>query len=211
MKELTYPVLHSDGNRFDLSNQAIRSHSPLRPNKLNKRADAVVSAESPTLYPILVPLFLDSLLLWNNAQLLAYVKVFVDDLLRLAQGPTNQRRHVRRTLFHALDKVFRPLEKMDPPHRKEVFLLKKLYAGDCSWSTCQVLLGWLVDTFNMTLCLPNHRTSRLKEIISATPPPTSGGSASNTGTRFLGRSIPWRFPSLVLGVCLATCRKPCAM
>ena len=41
-----------------------------------------------------------------NAKLLAYVDFFVDNFLGLAQGPRHHRRHVRRTLFHALDKVF---------------------------------------------------------------------------------------------------------
>ena len=46
--------------------------------------------------------------------------VFVDDFLWLAQGLTHRRHYMCRTLFHTLDKVFRPLEKLDPPQRKEV-------------------------------------------------------------------------------------------
>ena len=41
----------------------------------------------------------------KNSQLLQYVDVFVDDFLGLAQGPRHRRRHVCRTLFHALEKV----------------------------------------------------------------------------------------------------------
>ena len=102
-----------------------------------------------------------------NAKLLAYVDVFVDDFLGLAQGPRHRRRHVRRTLFHALDKVFRPLDRQDASHRKEVLSLKKLDAGDCSCSTCQTMLGWIVDSVNMTIALPPHRVTRLKEIVHA--------------------------------------------
>ena len=71
-----------------------------------------------------------------NAKLLVYVNVFVDDFLGLAQGPRHRCHHVHRTIFHALDKVFRPLDRQDTKQRKEVLSIKKLEAGDCSWSTC---------------------------------------------------------------------------
>ena len=67
----------------------------------------------------------------RNTQLLLYVGVFVDDFLGMVQGLTQRLCHVCRTLFHALEKVLRPLDKMDPTHRKELLLLKKLDAGDC--------------------------------------------------------------------------------
>ena len=72
---------------------------------------------------------------------MVYVDVFVDDFLGLAQGPRHQRHYFRRTLFHALDKVFRPLDSQDAKQRKEVLSLKKLNTGKCSWYTCQILLG----------------------------------------------------------------------
>ena len=153
----------------DLENQALCEHAPLRQHKLDNKASAVASAASPTLNPTLVPLSQDSLLLRTNAQLLAYVDVFIYNFLGLSQGPTHRHRHVCCTLFHALDKVFRPLNKLDPTQRKEVLSLKKLYEVDFSWSTCQVLLGWVVDTVNVTMCLPTHKASRLKEIIAAIP------------------------------------------
>ena len=146
----------------DLANQYLHAHAPSRPHKLDDRAAAVISAAAPTLDHNLVPLYQDPLLLCNNAKILVYVDVFVDDLLGLAQGLTHRSSHVRRILFHALYKVFRPLGKLDLPQRKEVLSLKKLDAGDFSWSTYQVLLGWVVDTVNMKLCLPLHLASYLK-------------------------------------------------
>ena len=95
--------------------------------------------------------------------------VFVDNFLGLTQGPRHHRRHVRRTLFHALDKVFRPLDRQDAKQRKEALSLKKLDAGDCSWSTCQTMLGWIFDSVNMTIALPPHRMARLKEIFHSIP------------------------------------------
>ena len=93
----------------------------------------------------------------------------MDDFFRLAKGPRHRRRHVRHTLFHALDKVFRPLDRQDAKQRKEVFSLKKLDAEDCSWSTCQTILGWIVDSINMTIALPPHRVTQLKYIVHAIP------------------------------------------
>ena len=90
---------------------------------------------------------------------MAYVDVFVDDFLGLAQGPRHRLSHVRRTLFHALDKVFRTLDQQDTKQRKEVLSLKKLEEGDCSWSTCQTMLGWIVDSINMTITPPNSSSS----------------------------------------------------
>ena len=42
-------------------------------------------------------------------------------------------------------------------------------AGDFMWSTCQVLLGWIIDTVNMTLSLPPHWENRFKEILAGMP------------------------------------------
>ena len=47
--------------------------------------------------------------------------------------------------------------------------MKKLEAGDCSWSTCQTMLGWIVDSVSMTIALLPHRVARLKEIVSSIP------------------------------------------
>ena len=34
------------------------------------------------------------------------------------------------------------------------------------WSTFQVLLGWVIDTFNIKLSLPPHQENRFKEILA---------------------------------------------
>ena len=151
----------------DLANQDLSSHAPLRSHNLDDRVTEFFGAEAPTLDPTMFPLSRDPLLLHTNAQLLTYVEVFFDDLLGLVQGPTHWRHHLRRPLFHDLEKV--PLDNLEPTQRKEILSLKKLDAGDFSWSTCQILLGWMVDTVNMTLRLPPHRSSRLKTKTSIPP------------------------------------------
>ena len=93
----------------------------------------------------------------------------MDNFIGLAQGPSHRRRHVHRTLFHALDKVFRTLDEKDAKQRKEVLILRKLYAGECSRSTCHTILGWIVDSVNMTIALPPHRVARLNEIVHSIP------------------------------------------
>ena len=126
------------------------------PHKLDERAEAVLVEPAPSLEKNLGALPRDLYLGRKNSQLLQYIDVFVDDFLGLAQGPRHRRRHVRRNLFRALDKVFRPLDSTDMEEQKEVLSLKKLDAGDCSWSTCKLLLGWVVDTINMTISLLPH-------------------------------------------------------
>ena len=153
----------------DLANEALRTHQPSKQHLLDIRVEAVDTSPAPLLTTEHADLKCDPYLQRPNAKLLAYVDVFVENFLSLAQGPRHHRRHVRRTLFHALDKVFRPLDRQDASQRKEVLSWKKLDAGDCSWSTCQTMLGWIVNSVNMTSAPPPHRVARLKKIISAIP------------------------------------------
>ena len=47
--------------------------------------------------------------------------------------------------------------------------MKKLREGDCSFGTLKLILGWLIDTINMTIQLPQHRVDRLAEILNSIP------------------------------------------
>ena len=87
----------------------------------------------------------------------ASVDIYVDDFLLLAQTKTQQDR-VLRTALNTIDEVFRPLKPGDPSHRKEPSSVKKMLKGNASWSTCKrLLVGWDVDSIEMTLNLPPHR------------------------------------------------------
>jgi len=103
----------------------------------------------------------------TNSAPLQYNDIFVDDFISLAQRPFLRR--VRRALLQAVDHVFRPLDRQDDPKRREPVSLKKLRQGDCSWDTCKVILGWVVDTVNLTMHLPPHRLERLCEILNSIP------------------------------------------
>ena len=88
--------------------------------------------------------------------------VFVNDFLGLAQGHAHRRRQVQKKFIHSLDKMFWPYKSGDSDNHKEVLLLKKLREGECTWPTCQVLLGWVIDMVNMALSLPPHQENRFK-------------------------------------------------
>lgn len=105
----------------------------------------------------------------STQQPLSKLEVFVDDFVGLSQQYVNGRR-VRTVLLHAIDDVLRPLDKNDHPSRREPVSLKKLRQGDCSWGTIKLVLGWIIDTVNMTIHLPPHRVDRLAEILDSIPP-----------------------------------------
>lgn len=175
----------------DLTNQRLLDPTPSQPHPLDERAEQV-TPESPLLSPSpdnsssnhkdalvnsIAPNNLPSAVsipptrdpsLPTKPKPLSYIDVFVDDFLGLAQEYSNSRR-VRRILMHAIDDVFRPLDSKDSPFRRQPTSLKKLEKGDCSWSTIKIILGWIIDTVNMTIQLPPHRVERLAEILSSIP------------------------------------------
>ena len=120
----------------DLENSALRCNQLFCKNKLDDHAEAVVI---PAYYPLqsaLAGLIRNPYLRRSNTNPTAYVYVFIDYFLGLFQGPVHRRRHVRRTLFHALDKVLRYLDSKDTSNREYDLYLKKLETGNCTWSTC---------------------------------------------------------------------------
>ena len=107
----------------------------------------------------------------------ADVDVYVDDFLLLAQTQ-HQRQAVTRAALHSIDDVFRPLAPDDPPFRTEPSSVKKMLKGDACWSTRKRLLGWDVDSVQMTLNLPPHRLERLREVLQWIQPPRKRLAAS---------------------------------
>ena len=61
--------------------------------------------------------------------------------------------------------MFRICDSGDSANRKGFLLLKKIRSGGCTWSTFQVLLGWLIDTFNMTMFLHPYWENPFKDIL----------------------------------------------
>jgi hypothetical protein len=52
--------------------------------------------------------------------------VYVGDFLGMVQGNWEHRRHAKRFLMHTLDKVFRPPDLQDNPHRQDPASVKKM-------------------------------------------------------------------------------------
>jgi hypothetical protein len=96
--------------------------------------------------------------------------VLVDDFIGMVQGNHKHRQHVKRILLHALDSVFRKLDKKDGAHRQEPASIKKMRKGDAIWATRKVILGWTIDTLEMTVELPPHRVERIFELLDSVTP-----------------------------------------
>ena len=69
---------------------------------------------------------------------------------------------VKRIVFQALDKVFRPFCQEPAP-------IKKLKKSNACWTTSKIILGWLIDTLNKTICLPKNRGTQLQKILDSIP------------------------------------------
>ncbi len=78
----------------------------------------------------------------------AYVDVFVDDFVGLAQKYKQQVHHI---LLEAVDEVLCPLSPTDPPTGQEPVSNKKLLEGDGSWSTIKLVLGWILGTESLSI------------------------------------------------------------
>ncbi len=95
---------------------------------------------------------------------LATIDVYLDDFMAVAQPPCHTT--TMRSLLHAVDSIF-----YDDPNttvRRAVISTSKIQKGDASWSTKKTILGWDIDTENMSLTLPDHRKTRLLALLSDT-------------------------------------------
>ena len=139
--------------------EALADVSP--PSLLPLPSSPDTSYSTTTALPPLNPL------LSFSRQPVSAVDVFVDDFLAIAQPPTASR--TRRTLMHTIDNVFRPLSPSDPVQRTEPISLSKLAKGDAAWSTRKQMLGWILDSVDMTLTLPPRRLQRLADLLDSIP------------------------------------------
>ena len=90
----------------DLSNSALICNHPSRKNKLDAHTEAVVIPNSRPLQTDLEGLIRNPYLRCSNKNPMAYTDVFVDEFWGLDKRPVHRRHHIRRTLFHAPEKVF---------------------------------------------------------------------------------------------------------
>ena len=174
----------------DLANMPLRQIAHPLPHHLDELAQSIQATPPapPSDMSSLPPIARDPSLP-TTGQPLSYTDVFVDDFVGAAQCsamallpapaplpapttsdlPLDNLQRVRRILLHAVDNVLRPLEPSDPPERREPVSMKKLLEGDCSWGTIKLILGWIIDTDNLTIRLPPHRITHLAEILESVP------------------------------------------
>ena len=126
------------------------SQPPARPGT---QPDSRPAAQPPVLRPFSKPV--------------RFTDIYVDDFIQGLQGPPHVRLAYLRRLLHCIDAVFRPVDSLDSPLRKQVPSLKKMLAGDSHLSTRKVVLGWVLDTVTQTLELPPHRIQRLQDIFES--------------------------------------------
>jgi hypothetical protein len=157
----------------DVANQRLLKWRNPGPHRLDEVADTPPEVPLVSLPPsndlataVPQPTTINPALAHPNRRQLARVEVFVDDFLGVAQGNPQRLQRVRRILLGALDDVFRPLDSDDTEYRQEPASVKKLRQGDACWTTCLLVLGWIIDTQTMTLRLPDHRIDRLVEILA---------------------------------------------
>ncbi|MHA7856369.1 RNA-dependent RNA polymerase family protein [Marinobacter shengliensis] len=114
---------------------------------------------------------------------------YVDDFISLVQGSPGFRQNFRRTLFHAIDQVLAPLDSDAYPQHNEPISVKKLLRGNGNWTTAKVVLGWLLDTVEKTIRLPEHRVKRLVTILNSLQ--GASGLVCPSGTRCWASSALW--------------------
>ena len=101
----------SSPHRFDIISESIPDVPP-QTTRFESSSEVLPAATKPFRCPI------------------KYWDIYVDDFCGLVQGNQWTRRLVKRILFQALDKVFRPLDEEDTQFRQEPASVKKLNKGD---------------------------------------------------------------------------------
>ena len=101
---------------------------------------------------------------------LQYWGIYVNDFCGLVQDNYWTRCWVKRVLLRFLDRVIRPLALNNTKFWQEPASLKKMKQGNATWTTYKVILGWLIDTTNITLELPSHLADRFLKILNPIGP-----------------------------------------
>jgi hypothetical protein len=94
----------------------------------------------------------------------------VDDFSGMVQGNPGHRQHVKHIFLSSLDEVLRQLDNQDNVHRQELASVKKVLKGDATWVTLNIVLGWLLDSYTITIQLTPNRVARLFEILDSIAP-----------------------------------------
>jgi hypothetical protein len=148
----------------DLANTIIKAHNTFKVHPLDDVSETPVPPQSPMPRSCAAPSKLMALpeavrvpVADQATRPVASHDVYVDNFISMAQGYSKRRRQVKRSLFEALDSVFRPLLSTDHPDRQEPTSVKKMQKGDGTWATHKLVLMWTLDSAAKTIQLPPHR------------------------------------------------------
>ena len=149
---------------MDLANTTLREQTPrLRtPHRLDQVSESTVPGLDS---PITGHLEINHTRVVESKGALAYIDISVDDFLGINQVNKARREEVKRALLHSLNDVLRPLSPTDPPTRQDPASLKKMKQGNSTWATQKNLLGWVIDSVRGTIHLPQHRVTRLTNML----------------------------------------------
>lgn len=99
----------------------------------------------------------------TNCNLLSMIEVYVDDFIAMAQCRDKDKlRHISRSLLHAIHEVFPP-PSITGHNGEDPISLKKLKAGDGTWSTTKEILGWIFNGKSRCIELKLERTIAITE------------------------------------------------
>ena len=94
-----------------------------------------------------------SLLLPDSpVDILCYVDVYIDYFIYLSQGGTAYRRRIHYHIFHTIVRVFRT-NAPGKNTRQDPNSIKKLKKGNAAWISFNRVLGWLINTLNLSVLL----------------------------------------------------------
>ena len=85
----------------------------------------------------------------------------MDDFMALTQGDRDQQERVTELLLRAIKEIFPSV----PGEFKDSVSLKKALQGDGSWLPVKEILGWILDTSQGTLQLPEKRRQELRQLL----------------------------------------------
>ena len=97
----------------DLANNVLHDLCHTQHYPMDYHAERVSIQPFPPLNSFLSAIPRDPMPGCKNADLLAYVEIFVEKFLGLAQGPVHHCWHVCRTIFHSLEQVFHSKDTVD--------------------------------------------------------------------------------------------------
>ncbi|KAL3811193.1 LOW QUALITY PROTEIN: hypothetical protein ACHAXA_002757, partial [Cyclostephanos tholiformis] len=154
----------------DLANMRLAARNKAHPHPLDDLAESIlpVAPAPPTNMALLPPIVHDPSLARSGSSL-SYVDLFVYNFVGLAQDVGDS------TSNRATYSTARCGQHLSSPHTvrpsrwHEPVLLKKLRAGDCSWDTIKLVLGWFVDTRTLIIQLPPHQIQHLSKILATIP------------------------------------------